>query len=72
MTHVRALDPADARDHARAGCVVVVHADRRERGQLQERRSGVDQVFDALADGQLAPLAVPRDDCDRRRPRRAR
>ena len=52
---------ADAGDDARAGRVVVVHADRRERGELQERRSGVDQLVDALADGQLAALAVARD-----------
>ena len=52
-----AADHADAVDARRAGRLVVVHAPRRQRAQLQERRPGVQQQLDALAWEQLATLA---------------
>ena len=55
---IRARHPADAGDHARAGCLVVVHAVRGERAELEEGRARVDQLVDALSYGQLAALAV--------------
>ena len=61
ITHVVPLDPADAGDDAGAGRLVVVHAVRRERAAARERRSRVEQPVDALADGQLAALAVAGD-----------
>jgi hypothetical protein len=57
----RVLDSGDAGDDPRPGCVVVVQAVRRQRTELQERRTRIDQPVDPLADGQLASLAVSRD-----------
>src|SRR5256885_12114696 len=49
-----AAHPADAGDHARARCVVVVHAHGGERRQLEERRAGIEQRPHALARQELA------------------
>ena len=57
----RALDRADAGDDAGARGLVVVQAVRGERAQLEERRAGIEQAVDPLADGQLAALAVAGD-----------
>ena len=57
----RALDAADAGDDAGARRVVVVQAGRGERAQLEEGGAGVEEAVDALADGELAALAVARD-----------
>ena len=52
-------DPADAGDHARARRVVFVKTVGGEGRQLQERRAGVEQPIDAVADEQLVLVAVP-------------
>jgi hypothetical protein len=57
----RALDPADSRDHARTRRIVVVHAVRSERAQLEEGAPGIEQAVDPFADRQLAPLAMSSD-----------
>ena len=56
--HLAARHAADAGDDARRGRVVVVHVERGERGELEKRRSAVEQAVDALADRQLALIAV--------------
>src|SRR5207247_9850359 len=57
----RALDLADAGHDPGARRLVAVQPVRSERTELEERRARVEQQVDPLADGQLAPLAVPRD-----------
>src|SRR5439155_16113588 len=47
-------DASDPRDDARAGSFVVVETVRRERGELEERRRGVEKPLDALARQELA------------------
>ena len=54
-----ALDHADARHHA--GADREVGALGGQRRQLEKRRVGVEQQFDAFARGQLAALVVPLD-----------
>ena len=54
-----AADAADAGDDPRAGRLVVVHAERGERRELEERRARVDQALDAVAREQLARARVP-------------
>ncbi len=51
-------DAADAGDEPGAWRVVVVHAVRGERRELEKRRAWIDEQLDALADGLLALLAV--------------
>jgi len=51
---VHATDPPNARNQACARCIVVVHVQRRQRGQLQKRRAGVQQQLHALTRQQLA------------------
>ena len=46
--HVPA-DTADSGDHAGAGRLVVVHAERRQRRELQERGARIEEALDALA-----------------------
>ncbi len=53
-----ARDPADAGNEARPRQILAVHALRRQRRQLQEGRSGIQQRGDALARQQLARLGV--------------
>ncbi len=48
------LDGADSRDHAGAVHVALVHAERRERRDFEERRTGIDEARHALARQQLA------------------
>ena len=55
---VPAFDDADARDDAGRGTGVVVHAVRRQRRELQEIRSRIDQEIDALARRELVSLAM--------------
>ena len=57
----RALDPADAGDHPGSRRVVVVQAVRGERAQLEERRPGIEEAIDAVADRQLAAFPVAGD-----------
>ncbi len=57
----RALDPADAGDHPGSRRLVVVHAVRGERAQLEERRPGIEKAIDAVADRQLAAFPVAGD-----------
>ncbi len=57
----RALDPADPGDDPGARGLVVVHPAGGQRAQLEERRAGVEEPVDPLADGQLAPLTVAGD-----------
>ena len=57
----RAFDPADPGDDPGSGRVVVVQAGRREGRQLEEGRAWVEQALDALADRELASLAVALD-----------
>ena len=57
----RALDPADAGDDPGARRVVVVQAGRGERAQLEEGGARVDEPVDALADRELAALAMALD-----------
>ena len=54
----RALHAADTGDHAGGRCAAVVHAVRRERGQLEERRAGVEEGAHAIARQKLAALRV--------------
>ena len=61
MTHSVLADPPDAGDHAGARRVAVVEAVGGERAQLEEGGARVEQAVDALADGQLAALAVAGD-----------
>ena len=61
MTQVVPSTSPDAGDDAGARRLVVVQAVRGERAQLEEGRAGVEQEVDALADRQLAALAVPGD-----------
>ena len=49
---------ADAGDDAGRRRIVVVHVERGERGQLEKRRARIEQPLDALADRQLALLAM--------------
>ena len=53
-----AVHRADARHDAGAGRLVVVHAERRERRELEPGGVGIEQQVDALAHGQLAAAAV--------------
>ncbi len=50
---------ANARDEAGRRRLVVVHLERGERRQLEERRPGIEEPIDALAHGELALLAMP-------------
>ena len=54
-----ALDHADTGDHG--GADLEVGAPRGERAQLEERRVAVEHHVDALARGELAPVAMARD-----------
>ena len=54
----RAGDRADARDDAGRRRVVTVHPVGGQRGEFEERRTGIDEALDALARGQLAALTV--------------
>src|SRR6185503_3454697 len=56
--HLAAGDAADAGDEAGAGRVVVVHLPRRQRRELEKRRTLVEEAVDALARRQLALLAM--------------
>src|SRR5690349_24944409 len=49
-----ALDPADAGDDPRRGDLLLIDAMRRELGELEEGRAGVQQELDALAGRELA------------------
>jgi hypothetical protein len=51
----------DAGDETGCGCVVVVHIERRQRRQLEKRRSPIEQEIDALADRQLSLRTMPFD-----------
>ncbi len=53
-----AVHAADAGDHARGGRAAVVHAVRRERRKLEERRAGIEQRADAIARQELAALGM--------------
>ena len=53
-------DAADARDHAGGRRLAIIHAVGRERGQLQEGRTRVDELLDALARQKLAAGRMPR------------
>ncbi len=53
-----AVHRADAGDDARAGRLVLVHAEGRQRRELEPRGVGVEQEVDALAHRQLAAAAV--------------
>jgi len=53
-----AVDEADARQQAGAVNVALVHAERRERADLEKRRSGIDQPRHAFAGEQLSPSDV--------------
>jgi len=55
---VHAVDAADARDHARTGCIVVVHVEGRQRRHFEEGRAGVEQVHHAIARQELAAGGV--------------
>ena len=55
---VHAAHAANACDEPGTGCVVVVHVQRGQRGQFEERRAGVQQHLHALAGQQLAPRGV--------------
>src|SRR5204863_2600826 len=57
----RALDRANAGDDPCGRRVVVVEAVCRERTQLEEWASGVQQPVDPLADGKLAALSMAGD-----------
>ena len=57
----RALDPADAGHDPGARRLIVVQAVRRQRAQLEEGRARVEEAVDALADRELAALAMPGD-----------
>ena len=57
----RALDRPDPGDDPGARGVVVVEPGRRERAQLEERRAGIEEAVDPLADGELAALAMTGD-----------
>src|SRR4029079_10762464 len=50
---------ADAGDQARGRRLAVVHVRRRQRGQLEGGRAGVEEAVDALANGQLPLTAMP-------------
>ena len=56
-----ALDAADAGHDPRGGRLVVVHPAGGQRAELEERRPGVEQPFDALTNGELAALAMAVD-----------
>ncbi len=56
--HVPAAHAADAGDQASAGRIAVVHVPGGERRQLEEGGSGVEQLRDPLADGELALIAM--------------
>jgi hypothetical protein len=53
-----AFDAADAGDDAGAGRGAIVHVIGRQLRELEERRAGIEQVFDALARQQLAARKV--------------
>ncbi|MPM74215.1 hypothetical protein SDC9_121200 [bioreactor metagenome] len=55
---VHAVDAADAGDHASARSIVVVHVERSQRRELQERRARIEQTLHALARQQLAARHV--------------
>ena len=59
--HFAAGDAADAGDESGPGRIAVVHVERRERRELQKRRTGIEQPIDPVADRQLALLAMPFD-----------
>ncbi len=59
------LDPPDPRDDPRPRRLVVVHAARRQRAELQERPARVEQLLDPLPHHQLPALRMF---LDRRRP----
>ncbi len=59
--HFAPAHAADARHQAGAGGVAAVHPPRGQRRELEERRAGVQQAFDPLANGQLALLAMALD-----------
>ena len=54
----RAVHAADAGNHAGGGSTAVVHAVRRERRELEERRAGVEEGADAIARQELAALRM--------------
>jgi hypothetical protein len=53
-----AADAAYSRDDAGAGRLIRIHAVGRQRRQLQERRAGIEQHFDAIAGQQFAARHV--------------
>ena len=57
----RVLHPADPGDDAGSRRVVVVQAVRGERAQLEEGRTRIEQVVDAVTDRELAPFAMALD-----------
>ena len=59
--HFAARDAADACDQSGPRRIAVVHVERRERRELQEGRTGIEQPIDPIADRQLALLAMPFD-----------
>src|SRR5258705_2580520 len=56
--HLAARDAADAGHDARAGSLAVVHLPRGKRGQLEKRRTLVEQPIDPLAYRELPLLAM--------------
>ena len=56
-----ATDDPDAGHDPGRGRLAVVHVPRGERGQLEERGTGIHQAVDAIPREQLAPARVPRD-----------
>ena len=70
--HLAAGHAPDAGDEPGARRLVVVHVRGRERGELEERRSGIEQPVDPLAHRQLALLAVALQVFRPPPPRRAR
>jgi len=52
-------DATDAGDDSGTGGLVVVHAERRERRELEERGARIEEPLDAVAREQLAGFHVP-------------
>ena len=56
--HLAPRNPAHATDHARAGGLIVIHAERRQLPDLEEGRAGIQQPLDPVAGQQLAAADV--------------
>ena len=57
--HLAAVHASYSRHHPRPRSLVVVHAVRRQRRELDERRSGVEQTLQSVANQEFASLHVP-------------